>query len=66
MASSSFLRCFAPPSLGGMSDWASLDNEAARLGVSPDELGNKVRCRFIKRHANQLRHDRYSSTQRVR
>ncbi|KIM38967.1 glycosyltransferase family 1 protein [Hebeloma cylindrosporum] len=41
--SSSFLRCFAPPALGGIGLGKSLDDEATRLGVSPDELGSKAR-----------------------
>ncbi|KIM38978.1 glycosyltransferase family 1 protein [Hebeloma cylindrosporum] len=40
--SSSFIRCFAPPTLGGIGLGKTLDDEAARLGVSPDELGNKL------------------------
>ena len=39
----SFLRYFSPPSLGGVFDIKSLDDEAARLGVPSDELGEKVR-----------------------
>jgi len=46
-ATSSFLRYFAPPSLGGVVDFKSLDDEAARLGVSSDELGEKVRYPLV-------------------
>jgi len=41
--SSYSLRYFAPPSIGGIGDFASLEDEAARLGVSPDELGDQAR-----------------------
>ena len=38
-----FIRSFAPESLGGIGDFAKrVNDEAARLGISPDELGNKV------------------------
>ena len=42
-SASSFLRYFPPPSVGGVIDFKSLDDEAARLGVSSDELAEKVR-----------------------
>ena len=40
---SSFLRYYPPPSLGGIADLKTLDDEAARLGISSDEFGGKVR-----------------------
>lgn len=42
---SSFLICyFGPESLGGVGDFGKrVDDEAARIGVPADELGNEVR-----------------------
>ncbi|KIM47390.1 glycosyltransferase family 1 protein [Hebeloma cylindrosporum] len=41
--SSSFIRAFGPESLGGMGDFEKrVDAEAERLGVSPDEIRDKV------------------------
>lgn len=43
--SSALIRGFGPESLGGIGDLAKrVDDEAARLGVSPDELGDEVCC----------------------
>ena len=42
--SSAIIHGFGPESLGGIGDFGKkVDEEAARLGVSPDELGDKVR-----------------------
>jgi len=42
--SSALIRGFGPESLGGIGDFVKrVDDEAARLGVSPDELGDEVR-----------------------
>ena len=48
-STSSFLRYFPPPSLGGVADFKNLDDEAAGLGVSSDELREKVRYLLLQR-----------------
>jgi len=69
-SASSFLRYFAPPSLGGVANFKSLDDEAARLGASSDELGEKVRYPLVTKARWSLNRDvlcnSYASTQRVR
>jgi hypothetical protein len=43
--STSFIRGFGPESLGGMGDFEKrVEDEAAQLGVPPDELRDKVCC----------------------
>jgi hypothetical protein len=49
-SASSFLRFMPPPSLGGIADFKTLDDEAARLGVSSDsriDHNRAIKCTTV-------------------
>ena len=48
------IRIFGPEELGGAGDWrAKIEAEAARLGVTPESIGEKVISDFSAYHSRR-------------